>query len=101
MINSNSPIVELKNLGPKSAKQLARISVNTLLDLKAKGAIDCFIELSKLNHYKPSINFLYAMTGAIENKHWTLYKNIRGELELNLGDENQLNKELSQLTRTK
>ncbi len=88
----DTPIQQLKNLGPTSAKQLSRININNFSELGSKGAIECFIELSELDNFKPSLNFLYAMLGAIEGKHWTQYKNIKGQLLLELEDNIELRK---------
>jgi len=41
---------------------------------------------------KPSINFLYAMLGALENKHWTQYKNQKGEFLLILKNHVEMKK---------
>ncbi|TQV85278.1 TfoX/Sxy family DNA transformation protein [Aliikangiella coralliicola] len=79
-----TPISQLRNLGPVSARQLARIKVTNLFELNKKGAMNCFIELSQLEDYQPGLNFLYAMLGALENKHWTEYKKRKGELLIEL-----------------
>ncbi len=86
-------IVELRNLGPSSAKALSRIGVNNLKELKSYGAIGCYEALLELNGFKPSLNFLYAMLGAIEDKHWTEYKSQKGALLIELEN----NKELKNL----
>ncbi|WP_444997173.1 TfoX/Sxy family DNA transformation protein [Aliikangiella sp. IMCC44359] len=80
----STPISQLRNLGPSSAKILAKINVKTLQDLKNKSPIQCFAELRRLNNQPLSLNLLYAMLGAIENKHWTEYKKMKGELLIQL-----------------
>ena len=92
MPSPTTPIQQLKNLGPTSAQQLARIGVSNLSDLEKKGATECFIELSRMDNLRPSLNFLYAMLGALEDKHWTQYKSIKGQLLLELEDQVELRK---------
>jgi len=92
MIEPKTPIEKLRNLGPTSAKQLTWIGINHFSELKSKGAITCFMELSELENFKPSLNFLYAMLGAIEDKHWTHYKEIKGQLLLELEGNMELRK---------
>jgi len=53
----------------------------------------CFEELNELKNFKPSLNFLYAMLGALEEKHWTEYKSRKGELLIVLEN----NKEIKQM----
>ena len=60
----------LKGLGSKSEKCLNEIGIYTIEDLEEIGAINAFIKLKKECSVKPSLNFLYAMVGALENKHW-------------------------------
>ena len=61
---------KLKGLGPKSEKCLNEIGIHTEEDLARTGAVKTFIKLKKECSTKPSLNFLYALVGAIENKHW-------------------------------
>lgn len=61
---------DLKGLGPTSEKQLQEVGIQTPEDLKAIGAVKAFIKLRESN-LNPSLNFLYAMVGALENQHWT------------------------------
>ncbi|MCW8877096.1 MAG: TfoX/Sxy family protein [Kangiellaceae bacterium] len=84
MIDPNTPIAQLKNLGPKSAEQLAQVGILNYQQLLEKGAIESFELLCSLEQFQPSLNFLYAMLGAIENKHWTEYKQRKGKLLLEL-----------------
>ena len=61
---------KLKGIGPKSEKCLNEIGIYTKKDLKEIGAVKAFIKLKKECSIKPSLNFLYAMVGALENEHW-------------------------------
>lgn len=72
---------ELKGLGPKSEKSLNEICIYTREDLEAIGPVKAFIKLQKECSVKPSLNFLYAMVGAMEGKHWAdIAKSERGRL---------------------
>ena len=62
---------ELKGLGPKSEKCLQGIGINTPEELERVGAVNAFIRLKKESGSSPSLNFLYALVGALGNTHWT------------------------------
>jgi DNA transformation protein len=59
----------LKGLGPTSTFQLKTIGIHTRADLLAQGAIPVYLKL-KQQYRNISLNFLYAMVGALEDKHW-------------------------------
>ncbi len=61
---------KLKGLGPKSEKCLHEIGIKTKEDLEKIGAVRAFIKLKNECSVKPSLNFLYAMVGALEDEHW-------------------------------
>ncbi len=62
-------IRDLRGLGEKSEKMLARVGVHSVADLQAMGAIQAFIKL-KQGGCNPSLNFLYALVGALEDRSW-------------------------------
>lgn len=62
---------DLKGLGQKSEQDLIEVGVTSPTELHNIGAVCAFMKLHKANKPKPSLNFLYALVGAIENKHWT------------------------------
>ena len=84
MICLPKKIHQLKNSSTSSEKNLAKINIRAEQQLKKKGAITCFEELCELENFKPSLNFLYAMLGALEDRHWTEFKAKKGELLLAL-----------------
>lgn len=47
------------------------IGIHTKKELEDIGGVEAFIKLKKECSVKPSLNLLYAMVGALENKHWT------------------------------
>lgn len=76
---------QLKGLGPKSEKCLIEIGINTPDDLRRVGPVRAFIRLKKESGTKPSLNFLYAMVGALEDRHWVeIAKSERGRLLMEL-----------------
>jgi DNA transformation protein len=60
---------KLRNIGPKSAAQLRQIGVRTLDDLRAVGSLEAFIKLKRAG-FKPSLNLLYSLEGALLDCHW-------------------------------
>lgn len=61
---------KLDGLGPKSEKCLNEIGINSVQELQEMGPVRTFIKLKKECSAKPSLNFLYAMVGALQGKHW-------------------------------
>ena len=59
----------LKGIGPKSLYQLRTIGINNKDDLIREGAVPTYLKL-KQQYKNISLNFLYAMVGALEDKHW-------------------------------
>lgn len=59
----------MKNLGKKSTKMLAKVGVCSTTDLKRLGSVQTFY-LVKHSGQSPSLNLLYALEGAIQNRHW-------------------------------
>jgi len=76
---------KLRGLGPKSERCLNEIGIKTKSDLEAIGPIQAFLKLREECSIKPSLNFLYAMVGALEDKHWAdIAKSERGSLLMEL-----------------
>lgn len=71
MAKENDPVETLTGLGPKSAAALHGIGIHTRADLERTGPIETFLKLKESdNAFKPSLNFLYALVGALEDRHW-------------------------------
>lgn len=80
-----SALRDLKGLGPKSEVMLVEVGITTEEELRKVGAVRAFIRLKKQSRTKPSLNFLYAMVGALEGKHWlNVAKNEKGQLLMEL-----------------
>ena len=60
---------KLRNVGPKSAAWLRQVGVRTQGDLEALGAVAAFIKVKRAG-FKPSLNLLYALEGALLGCHW-------------------------------
>ena len=60
---------KLRNIGPKSMAWLRQTGVRTLEDLKAVGALAAYVRVKRAG-FRPSLNLLYALEGAILDCHW-------------------------------
>ena len=60
---------KLRNIGPKSMAWLRQTGVRSLDDLRSTGALAAFVRVKRAG-FKPSLNLLYALEGAILDCHW-------------------------------
>ena len=60
---------KLRNIGPKGMAWLRQTGVRTLADLQTVGALSAFVRVKRAG-FKPSLNLLYALEGAILDCHW-------------------------------
>lgn len=58
----------LNGLGEKSAKVLRQCGIKTKKELEELGPIKAFLLLEENAAAKPSLNFLYALAGALQGK---------------------------------
>jgi hypothetical protein len=78
--------VKLRNIGPKSMAWLRQTGVRSLDDLKAVGALAAFVRVKRAG-FKPSLNLLYALEGAILDCHWQdVPEERRSQLILDAGE---------------
>jgi DNA transformation protein len=61
--------LKLRNIGPKSAAWLRQVGLRTEEDLRAIGALEAFMRVKRAG-FKPSLNLLYALEGALMGCHW-------------------------------
>ena len=61
--------VKLRNIGPKSAAWLRQVGLRTPEDLVAVGAVGAFVKVRRAG-FKPSLNLLYSLEGALQDCHW-------------------------------
>ena len=60
---------KLRNIGPKSMAWLRQTGVRSLDDLKGVGALAAYVRVKRAG-FRPSLNLLYALEGAILDCHW-------------------------------
>jgi len=60
---------KLRNIGPKSAAWLRQVGLRTAEDLVAAGAVGAFVKVRRAG-FKPSLNLLYSLEGALQDCHW-------------------------------
>ena len=70
------PLVQLPNLGASSAGWLAAAGLHTFSHLLDLGAIEAYRRVEQAG-FKPSLNLLYALEGALHNEHWLETKRHR------------------------
>ncbi|MCG7896637.1 MAG: TfoX/Sxy family protein [Candidatus Thiodiazotropha taylori] len=88
---------KLKGLGPKSEKALNEVGIKTRLQLQSIGAVGAYKRLMHAAAAKPSLNFLYAMVGALEERHWSeIAKVEKARLLMELEDSYQLDEIVGQ-----
>ena len=59
----------MRNIGPKSAAWLRQVGLRTQEDVAAAGAVDAFMRVKRAG-FRPSLNLLYALEGALADCHW-------------------------------
>ena len=78
---------KLRNIGPKSAAWLRQVGLRTRADLEGVGAVEAFMRVKRAG-FKPSLNLLYALEGAILGCHWQeIPEERRNELVAAAGEE--------------
>ncbi|MGD9582458.1 MAG: TfoX/Sxy family protein [Lysobacterales bacterium] len=65
-----SPSAKIRNIGPKSAAWLRQVGIRSEADIKQAGALAVFMKVRKAG-FRPSLNLLYALEGAVQGCHWT------------------------------
>ncbi len=60
----------LKNLGPVSSRQLQAVGIETVEQLEEIGPAQAFHMVADLFPSETSLNFLYALQGALWDIHW-------------------------------
>ncbi|KLJ02893.1 TfoX/Sxy family protein [Luteimonas sp. FCS-9] len=59
----------LRNIGPRSAAWLRQVGLRTREDLAAAGAVEAFVRVRRAG-FRPSLNLLYSIEGALLDCHW-------------------------------
>jgi hypothetical protein len=60
---------KLRNIGPKSAAWLRQVGLRTEADLVAIGPVEAYMRVRRAG-FKPTLNLLYALEGALCDCHW-------------------------------
>lgn len=60
---------KLLNIGPKSAAWLRQVGIRSREQLVEAGALGAFIKIKRAG-FRPGLNLLYALEGAILDCHW-------------------------------
>ena len=60
---------KLRNIGPKTAAWLRQVGLHSADDLAATGPVQAFIRVKRAG-FRPSLNLLYALEGALRDCHW-------------------------------
>ena len=60
---------KMRNIGPKSAAWLRQVGLRSLEDLAAVGTVEAFMRVKRAG-FKPGLNLLYAIEGALLDCHW-------------------------------
>lgn len=64
-----TPPIKMRNIGPKSAAWLRQVGLRTQEDIAAAGPVDAFMRVKRAG-FRPSLNLLYALEGALADCHW-------------------------------
>ncbi len=60
---------KMRNIGPKSAAWLRQVGLRSLEDITAIGTVEAFMKVRRAG-FKPSLNLLYSLEGALQDCHW-------------------------------
>ena len=60
---------KLRNIGPKSSAWLRQVGLRTREELQATGAVEAFMRVKRAG-FKPTLNLLYSIEGALHDCHW-------------------------------
>ena len=83
---TNLPFVEMRNLGPASARMLVEAGISSEAQLRALGAVAAY-EAVQRTGCRPSLNLLWALEGALTDRDWkAVSRDERTALLLRLDD---------------
>lgn len=60
---------KLRNIGPKSAAWLRQVGIHDREALAGMGAVEAYVRVRRAG-FRPSLNLLYALEGALMDCHW-------------------------------
>jgi TfoX/Sxy family transcriptional regulator of competence genes len=65
----NADQEKLRNIGPKSSAWLRQVGLRTRAEIDAIGAVEAFMRVKRAG-FKPTLNLLYSIEGALRDCHW-------------------------------
>lgn len=65
----STPAPRMLNIGAKSGAWLRQVGLRTHEDLAAVGSLEAYLRVRRAG-FKPSLNLLYALEGALMGCHW-------------------------------
>ena len=68
----------LRNIGPKSAALLRQVGLHSREDLRGAGSVEAFLRVRRAG-FKPTLNLLYSLEGALQDCHWQALPRARRE----------------------
>lgn len=84
--SSSAPDDALRGLGPKSRALLAQLGIHSARELRRADPYEVYARLKRLDA-RTSLNMLYALIGAIEDRDWRdIARTRRTEILLRLDD---------------
>src|SRR5262249_40965195 len=69
---NDRPLEQLTNLGKIAARQLAEVGIKSEAELRALGAAAAYLKLKDHFGRGVSLNYLYALDGALKGVRWDL-----------------------------
>lgn len=70
MSQNPTPIIKAKNLGPQVEKELAKLGITTLEQIKDIGWEKMCFEYAQAYPNRLNLNLFYAILGAVKNIDW-------------------------------
>ena len=61
--------LKMRNIGPKSSAWRRQVGLRTQEDIATAGPVDAFMRVKRAG-FRPSLNLLYALEGALADCHW-------------------------------
>lgn len=61
---------KMRNIGPRSSAWLRQVGIHNIDDLRAAGPVETFLKVKRAG-FRPSLNLLYSLVGALIDCHWS------------------------------
>lgn len=76
-VNPDDLIESMRNLGPRSAQQLASVGINTIEKFRTMGSVAAYVKVQR-GCTNVGMNMLWALEGALTNTHWEVVQREQG-----------------------